>query len=191
MDDAIVIGIVGKRGYGKTTRMLERIGRELRVIGWDPRRQLQGVFPHRFYDANDAADFIVRMRGRPLRCSLTSDDPGDFAALLEAAHESGGRVLFAVDEASTLCPRSGKSAIATESFAWALAVGRHEHIGVVWTAQRPAQVDPLCFGQCEIIEAFRVSSRADLEQLSGFFDREDLRAIRHLHHFDFYSTEDG
>jgi len=194
--ESIVRGIVGLRRFGKSTRLRELIRYEPRVIGWDPRvgpdaPRGQLGFDHRFYSARECGAFIRRMRGLPLRCALHSDDPHDFAELLHAAHDSGGNVIFAVDEASTLCPRSGRVAVADESFAWVISQGRHHRMGVIWTAQRPAQVDVLCFGQSEVIESFRIRARSDLEALAGNFDRDQLKAIRHLPPFDFYSSEEN
>lgn len=194
--DAIVRGIVGLRGFGKSTRLRELVRYEPRVVAWDPRvspdspgGQLR--FQSGWFDVRTFSQHIRRMRGLPLRCALHSSDPDDFAELLDAVRVTGGNVILAIDEASTLCPRSGRTAVATPELAWVISQGRHERIGVIWTAQRPAQVDQLCFGQTEIVDAFRLRAHSDLEALRGHFDQDELKAIRRLPQFDFYSSEEN
>ena len=192
-DDAIVRGILGKRGYGKTTRLVELVARRSRLVAWDPmvtpkapRGQLGLRDELRYTDGEAAADWIRSRRGRLLRCAVHSFDAEQFDAVLRAVHDTGGQCTVAIDEASTLCEGTRPN----DSLAWLLAYGRHLDIEVVWTARRPAEVARLCTSQAEVLDAFRIDDRADLEALRGAFGSDALRRMPTLERFQYVSTED-
>lgn len=189
--DQIVHGILGKRGFGKSTRLNELVEHDTRVVAWDPLvtpnaplGQLR--MPHRFTSGEECAEWIERYRDRILRCALHSFDAADFGALVRAVHDTGGKLTVAIDEASTLCVRTEPH----EDLAWLLAYGRHLDVRVVWTARRPAEVARLCTSQAEILDAFRLDDQADLDALRGSFGRDALRRLPHLERFQFISSED-
>ncbi len=192
--DAPVVGVLGKRGFGKTTRLRERIRNELVVVGWDPmvtpnapRGQL--YLPHRFTGADGAAECAELIRDRRrglLRAAVHSFEPDDFGALVEAVADRGRACVVAIDEASTLCERT----VPHPALAWILAYGRHIDVTVIWTARRAAEVARLCTGQAEYLEVFRTTDQADLGALRGAFGAHALSRMPHLEKFEFVSSEE-
>lgn len=202
--DPILHGILGKRGYGKTTRLIEVTEYADRLVAWDPNvspEKPRGQFGMpdalRFTDAGECARFI-RTRGNGLlRCAFhpqrwhehepTADD---FARILDAClenREAGGRrITLALDEISTLCKRG----IAADALAWCCAYGRQYLGDVPWTARKPSEVAEICYGQADVIDCFRITSRTDQDVLRTLFTAEDLKRIARLEIGEFVSTEE-
>lgn len=192
--DALVVGIMGRRGYGKSTRLNALIAGEPRVVGWDPvvtatRPNGQLGMPTRFDNGDDAADWI---RSLPppaaLRCSIVGrgGDPDEFAPVVNACVESGGKLVLAIDEVSTLC----KGKTPHPHLAWILDYGRHYGIAVVWTARRPQQVAMLCTSQADRFEVFRTTQGRDVKELAERFRHEDVERMRHLARHEFVTSEE-
>lgn len=192
--DAPVIGIMGRRGYGKTTRLRRLIAGIPRVVAWDPvvtlaRPRGQLELPHRFDNGDDAAAWIRALPNpAPLRCSILgrAGDPDEFAPVVNACVESGGRMVLAIDEVSTLC----KGKTPHPHLAWILDYGRHYGIPVIWTARRPQQVAMLCTSQADRFEVFRTTQGRDVKELAERFRHEDVERMPHLARHEFVTSEE-
>ncbi|MCH7792828.1 MAG: hypothetical protein IID31_11190 [Planctomycetes bacterium] len=196
--------MIGLTGFGKTTRLRERVHSVPRLVAFDPvvtpeRPRGQLDLPHRFTDGRACAAFIrARPRPRMLRVALHSADWADFSHVAAACLAAGGDMIVALDELRLLCHQKwnagdGKGVTAFKAHPWVdwlFSESRNYGIEVFWTAQRPEQVGRICTSQSEVFEVFRVAELSDLDAIRPRFRRADFRAIPHLQKFEFVTNGD-
>ncbi|MGH9508032.1 MAG: hypothetical protein ACRD2F_02045 [Terriglobales bacterium] len=172
-----VLGLVGRKGSGKSTlgrRIAERLPR---VFVFDPMGE-HGWVANTFADADDADEFLRWAAARPTfsgRLVPQWDEAQAFAELAELVYEIGGMALM-VEEAPMVC-RAGHL---PPEFARLVRLGRHRRVGLLWTAQRMAEVSRTLSAMTDGFGLFASTEPRDLEETADRCGREAAERVARL-----------
>jgi len=136
--EAVIVGIAGRRGSGKSTmarRLLERCHRlviwdPMAEHSWCPNRLSSLVRLERFLAWADPQDSFAA-RYVPEQADLVEE----FEDVCELVFDYG-RLVFGVEEVAMLCTPGALPG----QFDRLVRLGRHERVSMVWTAQRMVEV---------------------------------------------------
>jgi hypothetical protein len=136
--EAVIVGIAGRRGSGKSTmarRLLERCHRlviwdPMAEHSWCPNRLSSPVRLERFLTWADPQDAFAA-RYVPEHADLV----GEFEDVCELVFDFG-RLVFGIEEVPMLCTPGALPG----QFDRLVRLGRHERVSIVWTAQRMVEV---------------------------------------------------
>jgi hypothetical protein len=156
-----IVGIVGRKGAGKSTALREIISCRLRVAIFDI--MAEHPSPNTFYDLGDCLDYLGRNAGEAhFHCALRPRDHEEEALniLAETVFDIGG-ICFAVEEAAWFSTAHSQP----RGLDLLARMGRHAAVDLIWTAQRIAEV------------ARRLTSATDVFVLLAMTEPRDLSAL--------------
>jgi len=136
-----IVGVVGRKGSGKSTRCRTLVRYAPRVLAWDPMADFIDVLPDSFVGVDDDLyDYFNEVSAEHLRtfaCSVVPDDDleNQFELICELAYDYGS-MLLVVEEAPLVC----RSNYLPPMFGKIVRTGRHRGLDLLWTAQRAGEV---------------------------------------------------
>ena len=157
-----IVGVVGRKGSGKSTKMREILERCRRLFVMDPMGEHSWI-PNRFSDVRQAYQFLGWASTQQYCAGALIPQRSlekEFAVLAELVYLSGN-LTFGVEEVPMFCQPS----YLPPQFDRIVRLGRHRKINLVWTAQRMAEV------------ARRLTAATDVFVLFAHTEPRDLDAI--------------
>jgi hypothetical protein len=184
-----IIGIVGRRGSGKSMmarRVLECCDR---LILWDPMGE-HSWCPNHLDNIADFEGFMAWADSRENFASryVPDDLEEEFAPLAETVYEYGDLVL-GIEEAPMLC---SPSALPYE-FDRVVRLGRHQGVSLVWTAQRLVETARRLTAATDYFILFSHTEPRDLDGIAERCGSEVVRQVADLprHGFLVYDVIEG
>ena len=135
-----IVGAVGRKGSGKSTRAKILMKHAPRILAWDPMADFIDVLPDHFEgvddDLYDYFDEVSSRRLKTFACTVIPDDvEREFEPLCELAFDYGP-LLLVVEEAPLVC----RANYLSPTFGKIVRTGRHRGLDLLWTAQRASEV---------------------------------------------------
>lgn len=167
--------VCGTSGNGKTSLIVEMIRPAVRLVIWDTLGEYHKYLPNvkTVRTLPDVAKAIYQRRGyavafHPPEGADTVRLFNELAALLfrlqtpyqQTDGQRGGRVVLVVEEADTAFPN--QTLKSEYSYILSLARrGRHFGIDIIWSTQRPAQINKTARGNLDFVAVFYHSDEDD------------------------------
>lgn len=160
-----VIGILGRKGSGKSTILQRYLRRCPRFLLFDVMGEHRWV-PNTLEDLDEVDRFLAWAETKRYAAArFIPNEPiaGDFAEVCEMVYETGS-LTFAVEEV----PLVARAGYLPDEFARVVRLGRHRHINLGWTAQRAAETPRTLTAMTDL---FVVLSTAEPRDLDAIADR--------------------
>jgi hypothetical protein len=175
---AVIVGIAGRRGSGKSTmarRLLERCHRlviwdPMAEHSWCPNRLSSPVRLERFLTWADPQDAFAA-RYVPEHADLV----GEFEDVCELVFDFG-RLVFGIEEVPMLCTPGSLPG----QFDRLVRLGRHERVSMVWTAQRMVEVARRLTAATDYFVLFSHTEPRDLDGIAERCGAEVARQVARL-----------
>jgi hypothetical protein len=176
--EAVIVGIAGRRGSGKSTmarRLLERCHRlviwdPMAEHSWCPNRLSSPVRLERFLTWADPQDAFAA-RYVPEHADLV----GEFEDVCELVFDFG-RLVFGIEEVPMLCTPGALPG----QFDRLVRLGRHERVSMVWTAQRMVEVARRLTAATDYFVLFSHTEPRDLDGIAERCGAEVARQVADL-----------
>lgn len=195
MSDAIMTGVYGRRGQGKSTRVKEIIRPRGRVLVFDPMNEygLEGfrrVDWQRLPAALSAGSF--RLAYVPKRGHARQALDAICKHMLERweGRRGGPHITLVIEEMSISFP-SEKLPDELWGMAAMCEQGRHAGIDVIGTTQRPARVSTIFRGNCEQTYIFGLSDWNDVGAVANMIGPEWKNKLRELPQHEYLLYRDA
>lgn len=164
--------IIGRKGFGKSTKARELVESEPRRIIFDPMREYtDGVVVRSF---EEAVEYLDRVRDRDYSVILRTLDPEDELRLIELAVHGEPEspllpgVMLYVDEADRLCSPHRLP----HGLFRAVNYGRHFGVSMIFVSRRPRRLHRDMTANADRIFVGKTQEPADLDYLAEFITRE-------------------
>jgi hypothetical protein len=142
-----IVGVVGRKGSGKSTRVATLSKYCPRIFAWDPMEDHSDLLPDAFEGVDEELNeyFKQARRAKTFACSFTpvEDLEEEFEEVCRLVYDYG-RMLFVVEEA----PLVLKAGYMPHAFGRIVRTGRHRQIDLLWTAQRASEVSRTLTSPC-------------------------------------------
>jgi len=158
-----IIGVVGRKGSGKSTmahRILQRIPR---LFVFDTMGE-HGFVPNTCRDLGEAEEFLAwaEMQDTFAGRLIPDDDiEADFTVVARWVYEQG-EMLFAIEEIPLLC----RPGFLPPELGQLVRLGRHRDLSLLWTAQRAAEVSRTLTAMTDIFILFSSTEPRDLDAIA-------------------------
>lgn len=163
-----IVGIIGRKGTGKSTLLVDRLQAEERVFVWDPMAEHGDWLPNELESMAAVQDFFRWARNRKFWAA--SYVPGaelesEFEEVSDLYYSSApaGRRIFAVEEVPLVCSPS----YLPEKFGKLVRTGRHRQIDLYWTAQRAGEVSRTLTSLTDEFVLFSQTEPRDLDAIAA------------------------
>jgi len=134
-----IVGIVGRKGSGKSTRAATLLKYAPRILAWDPMEDHLDLLPDSYDTVCVELDeyFEEAQTKQTFACTYVPGDnlEEDFEEICELVYRCG-RMLFVIEEAPLVC----RANFMPPTFGRIVRTGRHHGIDLLWTAQRTGEV---------------------------------------------------
>ncbi len=174
-----IVGIVGRKGSGKSTMFRRVMERCPRLFVFDSMGEHRWI-PNRFDDFGDVLEFLacVEAEGEPTFAGSYVPQADLVEDFCDLSHEvySMGNLIFGVEEVSMLC---GPSFLPLE-FDRIVRLGRHRRVNVVWTAQRMAEVARRLTAATDVFVLFAHTEPRDLDAVADRCGRDAAEQVAEL-----------
>jgi hypothetical protein len=171
-----IVGIVGRKGSGKSTAMREITCSQERVVIFDAMAEHRS--PNVFYSVESCLAYLARhARDLFFHCALRprSQEEESLNRLAREVFRLGS-ICFAVEEV----PWFSTPASQPEGLDLIARMGRHRQIDMVWTAQRIAEVSKRLTAATDVFVLFASTEPRDLNALSERCGPEVAGKVQHL-----------
>jgi hypothetical protein len=160
-----IIGIVGRKGSGKSSRLRELLRYCPRFVGFDPMGEhAQGEKVNKFDSPAQLAQFLNHSRKEETFAAVYVPG-GD----LEEEIEETARLVYARGELCFACeevPLYTQAGYMPPLLGKLIRTGRHKKVDVVWTAQRAAEVPKTLTALTDVWILFSQTEPRDLSALA-------------------------
>ncbi len=173
-----ILGIVGRKGSGKSRRLATLLRYCPRFLVFDSMGDHVGAVPNRFYDLDDALDFIdwsERQKTFAGAFVPGRDLEGDFEEICRECYRRGSMALV-IEEV----PFVVKPGYLPPGFAYVVRTGRHRQLDLVWTAQRASEVSRTLTSSTDLWILFSQTEPRDLDCLAERCGREVANKVANL-----------
>ncbi len=153
-----IIGIVGRKGSGKSTVLREIVSCQPRVVIFDTMAEHSS--PNLFSSLDKCFDYLDQMGRTPFFHCAFRPAEGEEETLNELAEAAFnvGRLCFALEEV----PWFSTAAYQPEGLDLLSRMGRHRRVDLVWTAQRMAEVSRRLTSATGAFVLFSITEPRDL-----------------------------
>src|SRR5215831_4466005 len=166
-----IVGVVGRKGSGKSTRVDSLLKFCPRVFAWDPMEDHSGLLPDAFEGVDDDLSEYFRQarRAKTFACSFipAEDLEEEFDEVCHLVY-GYGRILFVVEEA----PLVLKAGYMPPAFGRIVRTGRHRQSDLLWTAQRASEVSRTLTSATDIWIFYSQTEPRDLDAIAERCGRE-------------------
>ncbi|HKW03575.1 MAG TPA: hypothetical protein VJN96_27360 [Vicinamibacterales bacterium] len=174
-----IVGIVGRKGSGKSTRAATLIKYAPRVLAWDPMEDHRDLLPDWYEGFDGELDSYLNEADRTaaFACAITPGDQleAEFEEVCQLVYEHG-RMLFCVEEAPLVC----RANYLSPTFGRIVRTGRHRRIDVLWTAQRASEVSRSLTSATDVWILFSQTEPRDLDAIAERCGREIADRVANL-----------
>ncbi len=166
-----IVGIVGRKGSGKSTRAATLLKYCPRILAWDPMGDHSRLLPDVFEGIDDDLyEYLYQAsRAKTFACAyIPEGDPEEeFEKICNLAYHYG-RMLFCVEEAPLIC----KAGYLPPVFGKIVRTGRHRQIDLLWTAQRASEVSRTLTSATDLWILYSQTEPRDLDAIAERCGRE-------------------
>lgn len=172
-----IVGVIGRKGSGKSTRAKTMVRYCPRFFVWDPMREYLRTVrdyvegPDSYEGENSDVDRYFIEAGRGKNFALAYIPEGDleeeFEEICQIVYHYG-HMLFVVEEA----PLVMKAGYMPPAFGKIVRTGRHFGIDLLWTAQRAAEVARTLTSMTDIFIFYSQTEPRDLDAIADRCGRE-------------------
>lgn len=167
-----IVGVVGRKGSGKSTRARTLVKYAPRILAWDPMADFDDVLPDSFEGVcDDLYEYFNEVSTRRLNtfaCNVVPEDlEQEFEPVCELALDYGP-MLFVVEEAPLVC----RANYLSPHFGRIVRTGRHHGLDLLWTAQRAGEVSRALTSATDIFIFFSQTEPRDLDAIAERCGRE-------------------
>jgi energy-coupling factor transporter ATP-binding protein EcfA2 len=174
-----IVGIVGRKGSGKSTRAATLLKYAPRVFAWDPMADHRELLPDRFDRISPRLDdyFEEASSRSTFACAYTpgGDLEVEFEDICELVYDYG-RMLFAVEEVPMVC----RAGYISPTFGRIVRTGRHRELDLLWTAQRAGEVSRTLTSATDLWIFYSQTEPRDLDAISERCGREIAEKVAAL-----------
>jgi hypothetical protein len=160
-----IVGVVGRKGSGKSTRVDTLLKYCPRIFAWDPMQDHSDLLPDELEGVDDDLSeyFKQARRAKTFACSfIPTEDLGDeFEEVCRLVYDYG-RMLFVVEEA----PLVLKAGYMPPAFGRIVRMGRHRQIDLLWTAQRAGEVSRTLTSATDVWIFYSQTEPRDLDAIA-------------------------
>jgi hypothetical protein len=179
-----IIGIVGRKGSGKSSRLRELLRYCPCFVAFDPIGEHAQEKVNGFDSPADLAEFLKWSREeKTFACAYVPG--GDLAEEVEEVSRlvyARGQVCFACEEV----PLFTQAGYMPPLFGKLVRTGRHRKVDIVWTAQRAAEVPKTLTALTDIWILFSQTEPRDLSALADRCGREVAERVAGLGLHDYF-----
>lgn len=173
-----IVGIIGRKGEGKSTKLEELLASQPRIIVVDPNGEHQWT-PNELYSLDQLRDFFKWNRKRSLWAA--NFVPGeeieeDVSEASRVIFDSSGHCAAAFDEITEYC----SAGHAPKPFSRLVRRGRHKEIDIFYTSLRFAETPRRLTAQTDRFILFQQAEPSDLDGIAKRCGREVADQVAHL-----------
>ncbi|MGB8540260.1 MAG: hypothetical protein WCD49_01360 [Candidatus Acidiferrales bacterium] len=183
-----ILGIVGRKGSGKTTRVNTLLKYSPRIFVWDPMEDHCNSLPDGIKGLDDPEIdideyFAEAAESKTFACDYVPqrDIEKEFSEICELVYIYG-HMLFVIEEVPLVC----KAGYMPPMFGRIVRTGRHKGIDVLWTAQRAAEVSRTLTAMTDVWILFSQTEPRDLDAIAERCGREIACRVAELGLHDFF-----
>ncbi len=166
-----IVGIVGRKGSGKSTRVATLLKYCPRIFAWDPMGDHRRLLPDLFEGIDDDLyKYLYQAsRAKTFACVYIpgEDLEEEFEEICELVYHYG-RMLLCVEEAPLIC----KAAYLPPVFGKIVRTGRHHAIDLLWTAQRASEVSRTLTSATDLWILYSQTEPRDLDAIAARCGRD-------------------
>jgi energy-coupling factor transporter ATP-binding protein EcfA2 len=166
-----IVGIVGRKGSGKSTRTGTLLRYAPRILAWDPMEDHRRLLPDSFDIVCIELDeyFEEARTKQTFACAYIPGDnlESDFEEICELVYHYG-HMLFVIEEAPLVCRANFMPPI----FGKIVRTGRHRGIDLLWTAQRASEVSRTVTSATDFWIFYSQTEPRDLDAIAERCGRE-------------------
>ena len=160
-----IVGIVGRKGSGKSTRVATLLKYCPRILAWDPMGDHSRLLPDVFEGIDEELNEYVYQasRTKTFACAYIpgEDLEGEFDEICRLVYYYG-YMLFCVEEAPLVC----KAGYLSPAFGKIVRTGRHRGIDLLWTAQRASEVSRTLTSATDLWILYSQTEPRDLDAIA-------------------------
>lgn len=171
-----IVGVIGRKGSGKSTRVKTMLLYVPRIFVWDPMREYQDTVanfmdgPH-YLEEEHLLHRYFKEAGRSKTFALTyipeEASEEEFEEICQIVYHYG-HMLFVVEEA----PLVMKAGYMPPTFGKIVRTGRHRGLDLLWTAQRAAEVARTLTSMTDVFIVYSQTEPRDLDAIAERCGRE-------------------
>lgn len=166
-----IVGVVGRKGSGKSTRVATLLKYAPRILVWDPMGDHSDLLPDVFEGIDEELDeyFEQARRAKAFACGYIpiNDPEREFEEICDLVYHYG-RMLFCIEEAPLVC----KAGYMPPEFGRIVRTGRHRSIDLLWTAQRASEVSRTLTSATDFWIFYSQTEPRDLDAIAERCGRE-------------------
>jgi hypothetical protein len=166
-----IVGIVGRKGSGKSTRTATLLKYVPRILAWDPMSDHLPLLPDSFEGLRDELyDYMGESQDHAtFACAYVAHDDlqAEFEEVCGLVYDYGN-MLFVVEEAPLVCRANFMPPI----FGRIVRTGRHRGIDLLWTAQRASEVSRTLTSATDFWIFYSQTEPRDLDAIAERCGRE-------------------
>ena len=179
-----IVGVVGRKGSGKSTRVRDLLWFCPRFVAFDVMGEHGGENRNRLESAARLAEFLKWSREQQT-FAATYVPQGD----LDEEIEEVSRLIYARGELCFVCeeiPLYAQAGYMPPLFGKLVRTGRHQQIDIVWTAQRAAEVPRTVTSLTDLWLLFSQTEPRDLSALADRCGQEVADRVGGLGLHDYF-----
>lgn len=183
-----IVGIIGRKGTGKSTRLADELKSEPRLFVWDPMDEYSWV-PNSLSTADAVRDFFRWSRNHS-NWAARFVPGGDLEEELEQIVPilyGRGNFALTVEEVPLICTASHLP----PNFGKLIRTGRHRAIDVNWTAQRASEASRTLTSLTDEFVLFSQTEPRDLDAIAARCGPQIADEVAHLDRHDFIVWDVG
>ena len=174
-----IVGIVGRKGSGKSTRVATLLKYAPRILAWDPMADHRDGLPDTLEGIDeDLYEYFDEASGRKTFACAYVPGPNlerEFEAICELVYDYGS-MLLCVEEAPLVC----RANFMPPAFGKIVRTGRHRGIDLLWTVQRASEVSRSLTSATDVFILFSQTEPRDLDAIAERCGRDVAEKVAGL-----------